>query len=155
VWTGWYSREAIPAQRVVGSTERCALGRNALHDGIGGGGLEDASELPAGGCKQGAELFFCTFASAGEDQHLEIQEFAGGEVVAGVNYVVNDEEFAAGIDTFPAGFEDLDATVVGPVVNDVFHDVSIGARGNRAKHIAGRQGAAFHHGLERSVLGPF
>jgi hypothetical protein len=42
---------------------------------------------------------------------------------------------------------------VRPVVDDVFHEVGVGAGGNRRKHITGREGATIHHGPERSVPG--
>src|SRR5271165_3245534 len=93
-----------------------ASGWNALDDGIGGGGGDDASEAPAGGGEQVAKFRCGAFAAAGEDEHLQVEELAGREVVAGVNNAVDDEEFAAGIDALAAGFEDLDAEVVGPIV---------------------------------------
>ena len=38
-------------------------------------------------------------------------------------------------------------------MNDVFHDVSIGACWNGGKHIAGCESATVHHRLERAVFG--
>ena len=98
-------------------------------------------------------MFFGSLASAGENQHLQIEELARGEVVARLNDVVNHEEFSAGIHAFPAGLQYLDAFIVGPIVNDVLHDVSIGACWNGGKHIAGCESATVHHRLERAVFG--
>ncbi len=126
------------------------LRANAFDYGIRGCGVDDAAKLPAGSSEKVAELFFAAFAATGENQHLEVEEFAGSEIVAGLNYSVDYEKFAAWMHAFAAGFEELDAQIVGPVVNDVFHDVRIGTRWDRGKHIAGREGTAIHHRLQRS-----
>ncbi len=103
--------------------------------------------------KQVTKLFFGALAAAGENQHLKIEKLARGEIVAWLNYTVDHEKFTARIHAFSAGFEQLDAPFIRPVVDDVFHDVSIRTRRNRGKHIAAGKGTAFHHGLQRSALG--
>src|SRR5690242_10414817 len=80
LWDGWPGG----ANRANG-----ASGRDCFHDGVGGSGGDDASEPPARGGKQGAELFFGALAAAGENQHLKIEEFGGREIVAGVDDGVN------------------------------------------------------------------
>jgi hypothetical protein len=143
---GWIKNQACSIE---------ALRWNSLDNRIGGGSSDDPAQLPARGRKQIAKLFFGALASAGENQHLQIEELARGEVVARLNDAVNDEELAARIHAFPAGFEYLDAAIVRPVMNDVFHDVSVGTRRDGGKHVAGRKGAAFHQRLQRSVFGSF
>ena len=54
-----------------------------------------------------SKLFFGAFASAGKNQHLQIEEFARREIVAGMNHVVNHEKFAACIHAFSAGLSIL------------------------------------------------
>ena len=73
------------------------------------------------------------------------------KTVAGLDYGVHDEKFAAGIHALPAGFEQPDAQIVLPVVNDVLHEVGIRTRGNRAEHVARSKSASFHHRLQRAV----
>ncbi len=83
---------------------------------------------------------------------MKVHEFARSEIVARLNHVVHHQQLAAGIHSLSAGFQNLDAPIIRPVVNDVFHDVRIGARGHRSKHIPARHRAAFHQRLQRPVL---
>ena len=43
------------------------------------------------------------------NQHLEIEELAGREIIAGLNDAVDDEKSAERIHAFSAAFEELDA----------------------------------------------
>ena len=85
---------------------RRALGWHTLDDGLAGG-------------EQVAKLFFGALASAGENQHLEIEEFARREIVAGLNHVVHYQQLAAWIHGFSADFPELDAQLIRRVMNDV------------------------------------
>src|SRR5260370_11633582 len=60
-----------------------ASGGGAFDNGLGNGRGNDPAQLPAPGREQLAKLFFGALASAREDQHLEVQEFARSEIVAG------------------------------------------------------------------------
>jgi hypothetical protein len=127
------------------------LRRNSLNDGVCGGSRDDPTQLPACGRKQFAKLLCCALAASRKNQHLQIEEFARREVVTGLNDVVNDDKLTARIDAFSAGRKYLDAEIIRPVVNDVFHDVSVGPCRDRRKHIAGHQRATLYHARERPV----
>ena len=58
------------------------------------------AQLPARCRKQLAKLFFGALASAGENQHLQVEELARRELVARLNHAVNHQEFAARIHAF-------------------------------------------------------
>ena len=77
--------------------------------------------------EQLTELLLGALAPAGENEHLQIEELSRRKIAAGLNHAVNHQELAAGIYSAAAGFEQLQTLVVRPIVDDVFHDVGIGA----------------------------
>ena len=90
----------------------------------------DGAELKTGCFQQGAELGFGAFLAAGEGEHGHVQVFGGGRRVAGGNDAVRDQQLAMSGNDFAAVAEDLGALFVGPIVNDVAEEVSVGSGGD-------------------------
>ncbi len=67
--------------------------------------MDDAAKLPAGSGEEVAELFFRAFAAAGENHHLEVEEFAGSATL------LTQAEAAIAVKVRPVG-----ATVAMPEV---------------------------------------
>src|ERR1051325_5974612 len=128
-------------------------GRDTLDDGLGNNSGDNTAQSPARSSEQLLELFFGALTPARKDQHLQIHEFARREIVPRLNHVVHYQQSAARIHALSAGFQYLDAYIIRPVVNDMFHDVRVGAPGHRRKHISACQRATIHHRLERSIFG--
>lgn len=97
---------------VAGADDRIledALNRQALDNRDSGVSRNDAVQSPARGGEEIAELLFGALVAAGEDKHLEIEEFAGIEVISGLNYLIDHQQLAAGIHTGAAAAQDLEA----------------------------------------------
>src|SRR5437879_7951654 len=82
-------------RRAVRFAAHWASGRDSFNDGLRDARRNDAAQLPARCREQLAKLLFCALAAARKNQHLKVQEFARGEIVAGLDYVVHHEQFAA------------------------------------------------------------
>src|ERR1700681_1322305 len=78
--------------------------RHSLNNRIPGRRGNDPREFPFRRFQQFAEFWFSAFASAGEKQHLQIQEFSGREVVARLNHAIYHQQLSAGIYALAAGF---------------------------------------------------
>src|ERR1700693_5834440 len=78
--------------------------RHSLNNRIPGRRGNDPREFPSRRFQQFAEFWFSPFASAGENQHLQIQEFSGREVVARLNHAIYHQQLSAGIYALAAGF---------------------------------------------------
>src|ERR1700730_17613104 len=78
--------------------------RHSLDNRITGRRGNDPREFPSRRFQQFAEFWFSAFASAGENQHLQIQEFSGREVVARLNHAIYHQQLSAGICALAAGF---------------------------------------------------
>ena len=83
------------------------------------------------GVKERRELFLGALAAAvGDSDHLEIEQLLESGIVAGRDHGVDDHEPPCRRNHAAAVAEDPHAGVVGPVVEDVLHQIRVAAGGN-------------------------
>ena len=115
-------------------------------------------QSPAGGCEEVAELRFSALvAAAGEDEHFEVeQNLPWPEIISGLNsHRCPPPVVPPALTPWRQFFRILTQPPVGPIVNDVLHDVGVRPGGNGGKHIPTYERAAIHHWCERSGLRAF
>jgi hypothetical protein len=87
---------------------------------------DNAIEFEPGSLQQVPELRLGPLsATRCERQHLEIQEFTEVRRVTGRNYRINDEHFPSAPHRIAAISEDLNCSLVIPVVYDVLQDIGV------------------------------
>src|SRR5947207_7642183 len=88
-----------------------------------------------------AILLFATFAAAGQEQHFEIEPLDESRIIAGSQDTLKKNNPGGGTRGAMDVTQNRGRLGVIPVVDDVFHDVSV-AFGNSLEEIAVRGGAA-------------
>ena len=78
------------------------------------------------------ELVFGTLASAGEDEHFEILPLGEHRIAVHVHQRIENDQLAVFLasERLVDVFQDDVALLVGPVVEDVLHDVCVATSGN-------------------------
>src|SRR5205085_12050720 len=97
---------------------------------------DDAFQPETGSGEQFAELLFGPFHSTGEHKHLQIHELGNAWLIAARHYLIHHQQPATGTNPLAAMAENLNALRIVPIVNDVLHDVHIGARRDAFKEAA-------------------
>ena len=82
------------------------------------------------------------FFAAGDQEHHEVEELAGEGFVAGRDDAFDDEQPAVRGHRAVAVAEDGERLFVFPVVDDVAHEVGVGAGGHGLEEAAGDEFAA-------------
>src|SRR5262245_32396413 len=101
-------------------------GPRRLDDADAASGREHAPELEPGTGEQIAELLAGALLSAGDDQHVDVEQLAEVGRVAGTEDVLHDQHSPRRSHRVAAVAQDAERGLVLPVVQDVLHPVPAG-----------------------------
>src|ERR1700730_7682143 len=100
-------------------------------------GGNDLCESVAGSSKQGAEFRFGSFSSSGHHQHVEIEKLTERVCIGVGHNPFHQQESSIPSHRSAAIFQDPDAVVIIPIINDTTENIGIGSLRNRIEKISG------------------
>ena len=107
---------------------QASLNRHALDDRIWSGRRKNSRDAETRGGVERVPLLFGALTASGHQHHRHIEELPGIGSVGRADDAVHHQQLAVGLDGAAAIGEDLPGALIVPVVHDVLHDVSVGAR---------------------------
>src|SRR5262249_52710618 len=103
----------------------------------------DAAHPEAGLIEQRLVLLLGALASAGGEQHLDVEALADERLVAGWNDELDDQQPSALLHRAMTAREQRQRTLIVPVVQHVLEQVGVAARGYAREEVANDDLAAF------------